>query len=188
MHKVSLVSRFTKPISMCKLNGWRCTTHVCLCPMVKTSIKASIAELLISASWGWLFYVVTAYFSVCVRTSCTPSLCYVHFSAIASAKPCSPSSPFSVIQWKIPRLPLCWLRKHRGCNQSSGCFGRNPSCLSLALLPHQRSADYWGLRWERGWEMGSGHGEGGADTPLTNTTVTSDEVLSKEWLCHRMNY
>lgn len=65
---------------------------------------------------------------------------------------CSPVS-FSIIQWKIPRLPLCCLGKQRGCNQSSGCFNHNPLCLCLALLPHQRNADYWELCWEKGREL-----------------------------------
>lgn len=165
-----------------------------VCPTVKRSIKASVkspkCDNRLNLFKPHSMIIVCRY---CVFLGVREDLLHAFlvlctFFCDCVCKPCSPPSPFSVIQWKIPRLPLCWLRKHRGCNQSSGCFGRNPSCLSLALLPHQRSTDYWGLRWEWGWEMGNGHGRGGADTPLTNTTVTSDEVLSKEWLCHQMNY
>lgn len=39
-----------------------------------------------------------------------------------------------------------------------------------ALLPHQSGADYWELRWERGWGIGSGRGKGGEDTPLKTGT------------------
>lgn len=78
-----------------------------------------------------------------------------------------------MILWKIPRLPLCRLRKWRGCNQSSGCFSHNPLCLCLALPPHQRNADYWELRWEKGCELGSQQRKGGADVPLQNVTATT---------------
>lgn len=65
---------------------------------------------------------------------------------------------FFLIQWKIPRLPLCRLRKQRGCNQSSGCFSRNPLCLSLHCFPIKgtlitgNSAGNRAPRWEVGME------------------------------------
>lgn len=60
----------------------------------------------------------------------------------------------SIIQWKIPRLPLCRLGKQNGCNQSSGCFTHNPLCLSLcsffikgALITWSSAGNRSG-RWE----------------------------------------
>lgn len=98
-----------------------------------------------------------------------------------------PTISISMIQWKIPRLPLCWLRKHRGCNQSSGCFRHNPLCLSLQCFPIKgalitgNSAGNGAGRWEVGMEKEE-------QTRLSkNKTVASDVVLNKERLRYRMS-
>lgn len=103
---------------------------------------------------------------------------YVHCYVITCAS-CVAHHLFSMIQWKIPRLPLCRLRKHRGCNQSSGCFSHNPLCLSRHYFPIKgalitgNSAGNMTGRWEVGME------EEEQTSLLKPRTVTSDV-----WLCN----
>ena len=100
----------------------------------------------------------------------------VHCSVITCAS-CIAHHLFSMIQWKIPRLLLCRLRKHRGCNQSSGCFSHNPLCLSRHYFPIKgalitgNSAGNMTGRWEVGME------EEEQTSPLKPRTLTSDVLL-----------
>lgn len=73
------------------------------------------------------------------------------------------------IQWKVPRLPFCWLRQQRGCNQSSGCFNHNPACLCLAF-PIKGTLITGSPTGKRAARWFSGE-KGGADTPLQNASV-----------------
>lgn len=111
----------------------------------------------------WLLHVVDMHPLVCVETMCilflahnSAQMYYVHFSVITCTNHVLNYLFFSMIQWKIPRLPLCWLRKQWGCNQSSGCFSHNPLCLSLHCFPIKgilitgNSAGNRAGRWEVG--------------------------------------
>lgn len=122
---------------------------------------------------------------MCVWTMCMPFLAHssaqmycVHFSVITCASHI-PHHFFSMIQWKIPRLPLCWLRKQRGCNQSSGCFSHNPLCLSLHCFPIKgtlitgNSAGNRARRWEVGMEKVE------QTRLLKNITVNSSSAKSR---------
>lgn len=117
-------------------------------------------ELSATVTFRWLLHVLTVHFMMCVGTLCMCCLyeCTVYIFLWLRLQTTFPTIFFSMIQWKIPRLLLCWLRKQRGCNQSSGCFSHNPLCLSLHCFPIKgtlitgNSAGNQAGRWEVGME------------------------------------